>query len=204
MSAVDISKRGLTTLKYVDFPESVTELHCKYNQLTSLEHCPASVIELYCECNQLTSLEHCPKSITLDCSNNKLISLKYCPVTLLGFTCARNQLTSLEYCPNVAQLICLCNKLTSLLYCPASVTYIDCWNNPLYDEYKNLEIKEIHKLNKKKLFMQGLKIVQKMIQNSMAMRIQKKWRWWWYNDLDNDGISRFARFEVDKLNSVML
>jgi hypothetical protein len=32
----------------------------------------------------------------------------------------------------------------------------------------------------------------------MASKIQRKWRHWWYDDLDKDGISKFVRFSVDK------
>ena len=35
----------------------------------------------------------------------------------------------------------------------------------------------------------------------MALKIQKKW---WYDTLDADGISRFARFAVDEIDSIII
>ena len=174
----DISGRGLTTLKDVDFPENLTTLDCGFNHLTSLEHCPSSTTVLYCGGNLLTSLEHCPSSVTvLWCDSNQLISLEYCPSALSALWCSRNQLTSLEHCPS-------------------SLTELYCYNNPLNDEYKDLTIKEIHKLNRKKSFLKGLDIVQKIIQDFKARKIQNMWQRWWYDELDDEGISRYCQRTV--------
>ena len=153
---------------------------------------------------RLTTLKdiHFPENVTiLSCKNNHLTSLEYCPATVTKLYCEDNQLTSLEYCPvSVTKLDCGDNQLTSLEHCPASVIDLYWANNPLNDEYKDLSCNEIHKLNRKKSFQKGLGIVQKMVQNSMAMRIQKKWRWWFFDDLDDEGVSRFCRRAVDELN----
>ena len=77
---------------------------------------------------------------------------------------------------------------------------MDCRNNPLNDKYKDLSLFEIHNVNREKTFLKGLVIVQRIFQNSIARRIQQKWRWWFYDDLDSDGISRFAKRSVDELN----
>ena len=66
--------------------------------------------------------------------------------------------------------------------------------------YKDLSLFEIHNVYRGKTFLKGLVIVQRIFQNSIARRIQQKWRWWFYDDLDSDGISRFARRSVDELN----
>ena len=205
MCLFDISFKGLTTLKEVHFSENITELNCYCNQLTSLEHCPASVTVLHCGYNQLTSLKHCPASVTkLYCSGNQLTSLEHCPVSVTKLDCRNNQLTSLEHCPaSITYLDCGYNQLISLEHCPASVTILYFNDNPLNNEYNGLSVIEIHNLNRKKFFQKGLGIVQKMIQNSMAKRIQKKWRWWFYDDLDGEGISRFCRRVVDELNATI-
>ena len=222
MSTFYISNKGLTTLKGVRFLKNVTELICSGNRLTSLEHCPANITKLYCSWNQLTSLEHCPASVTiLVCGHNQLTSLEHCPASVTELNCCNNHLTSLKHCPaSVTYLDCSNNQLTSLENCPASVTYLNfsdnqlvslkhcpacvtelyCHNNLLSDEYKDLSFFEIHKINRKKSFLKGLKIIQKLVQNSMSKRIQKKWRWWFYDDLDSEGISRFARGAVDELS----
>src|SRR5437667_67752 len=72
----NISSRGLTTLKDIEFPPYITTLYCYNNQLTSLEGCPPNVTELYCSYNQLTTLKRCPPSVvTLYCYGNPLIDL---------------------------------------------------------------------------------------------------------------------------------
>ena len=119
------------------------------------------------------------------------------------FSISNSGLTTLKdvhFPKNVTELYCEWNQLTSLEYCPAGVTRLYCGNNPLNDEYNGLDLSKIHKVNKKKSFFKGFVIIQKMIQNSMAMRIQKKWRWWWYDTIDDEGISRFCRRAVDELN----
>ena len=141
---------------------------------------PENITILCCYGNQLTSLEHCPASVTvLYCRNNQLRSLEHCPTSVTTLSCYDNQLTLLEYCPESIGILC-------------------CYNNPFYD--KDLSLFEIHKINRNKRFLKGIKIVQRMFLNSMARRIQQKWRWWFYDDLDGDGISRFARRSVDELN----
>ena len=43
MVKFDCSNQGLTTLEGIKFPENVTELHCGYNDLRSLEYIPFTV-----------------------------------------------------------------------------------------------------------------------------------------------------------------
>ena len=222
----DISGQGLTSLKNVNFPENVTELVCSVNDLTSLEYCPSSVTKLWCNYNQLTSLEHCPSSLTvLCCSGNQLSSLKYCPSSLTVLYCSVNQLPSLKYCPSsvtelwcshnqlpslkhcpssVTELWCSHNQLTSLKHCPSSVIELNCIGNQLNDEYKDISIGKIHKLHRKKSFLKGLGIVQRIIKDFKARKIQKIWQRWWYDELDDEGVSRYCKrtladFKVLKL-----
>jgi Leucine-rich repeat (LRR) protein len=178
---------------------SVIALTCNNNQLTSLKYCPNSISRLQCGNNQLKSLKYCPNYITyLNCPNNQLTSLEYCPSTVCYIVCSNNQLTSLQHCPNNVRYIdCSNNQLTSLQHCPNNVRYIDCSNNPLNNEYNNLTLDEVHKLNRAKAFVKGILIVDRIYRYFMAQRIQKRWRWWWYDDLDSEGISRFAKFAVD-------
>ena len=139
---------------------------------------------------------------TFDISHIGLTTLKGVsfPKNVTKLYCSGNKLTSLEHCPaSVTLLFCNSNQLTSLEHCPASVTYLYFNGNPLNNEYNGLSLIEIHKLNRKKSFQKGLGIIQKMVQNSMALKIQKKW-WWWYDTMDGEGISRFCRRAVDELN----
>src|SRR5438477_219544 len=90
----DISSKGLTTLKDIEFPPSVTTLYCYRNQLITLEGCPPSVTELHCHRNQLKTLEGCPPSVTeLHCHRNQLKTLEGCPLSITELYCDDNPLT---------------------------------------------------------------------------------------------------------------
>ena len=62
---LNISSKGLTTLKGVKFSPDTTILNCSFNQLTTLEGCPTNIIKLNCYGNQLTTLEGCPPSVKI-------------------------------------------------------------------------------------------------------------------------------------------
>ena len=70
----DVSRKGLTTLKGIEFPPDNTILYCYGNQLTTLEGCPSNVTTFSCYGNQLTTLEGCPPNVTtLYCYGNPLV-----------------------------------------------------------------------------------------------------------------------------------
>ena len=107
----------LTSLQGIEYFESLTELVCYYNQLTSLDvSANMALTELECYDNQLTSL---------DVSANTALTELYC---------LSNQLTSLDVSANTAltKLYCLSNQLTSLDVsgCTA-LTYLNCGSNQL-------------------------------------------------------------------------
>src|SRR2546421_605462 len=150
--AFDISRKGLTTLKDVEFPPNVTTLYCSNNNLTTLEGCPPSVIKLHCTYNLLTTLKGCPSS--------------------------------------VKELYCRSNQLTTLEGCPSSVKKLICRNNSLIDQYQNKSLNEIHKINRIKALKKGISLINNLLS---ALRIQRFWRKWWYEELDSEGINRFIR-----------
>ena len=213
----DISGKNLRTLQGIEFPEGITKLNCSNNSLRSLQYCPKSVTQLNCSYNKLTSLEYCPKSVTLlNCRDNTLTSLQYCPSPVTYLHCSHNSLTSLEYCPNfVTQLYCDNNSLTSLQSCPNSVRRLDCSNNsltslqdcpnsviylfsdnnPLSPEYFNKSIEEIHKINTLKSYTLGIHKLNSMI---FSVRIQRSWKKYWYDELDDNGINRYCKFALDQ------
>ena len=208
---LDLSKRGLTTLQGIYFPDNVTELIIHGNLLTSLEHCPQNIKILYCSNNQLTSLQGCPENLQeLDCRSNQLISLQGCPESLHELNCGENQLTSLQYCPkNLKILFCESNQLTSLQYCPQSLQYLECsynqitslqycpeslkilwkYDNPLSPEYQDKTLKQIKLINYIKRFQRGLDIVNNQINNQKVIVIQRYWDNYWYKP-NEQGISR--------------
>ena len=213
----DISWKNLTSLIGIDFPDGITELNCSHNSLTSLEGCPNSVTYLDCSNNSLTSLKNCPNSVTeldcshnsltslkncpnsvtyLDCSDNSLTSLEDCPNSVINLDCSHNSLTSLEICPNkVTTLDCDNNSLTSLQYCPNSVKHICYVHNPMCEEYSDKEVKDIHKINTIKLYKRGIEQVNTVIS---ATKIQRLWKRYWYNTLDDNGINRYCKFALNQ------
>lgn len=149
----------LTSLQGIEYFESLTELNCKYNRLTSLDVSKNPVLtELDCDGNQLTSLDMSknPALIALWCSQNELTSLDLSenpaleklacvnnPLTLLNINnnlalkylwCSYTQLTSLNLSNNpvLEYMICTHNPLTSLdLSKNTRLTVLDCNANQL-------------------------------------------------------------------------
>ena len=97
-------------------PNSLIELYCNGNKLTSLPELPNSLILLNCSGNLLTSLPKLPNLlITLYCPYNKLTSLPDLPNSLITLYCDHNRLTSLPDLPNsLITLYCDHNRLISL------------------------------------------------------------------------------------------
>ena len=102
---------------------------------------PNSLIELYCHNNELTSLPDLPKSLeVLSCFNNELTSLPDLPKSLEVLSCFNNELTSLpEFKNKIKILYCSFNKLTSLPNLPSSLQKLHCGDNQLTSlpEFKN-------------------------------------------------------------------
>ena len=93
-----ISGRGLTGKLLLPHQMQISVLHCPDNQLTSLPaQLPDSLTELWCSRNQLTSLPDLPASLTvLHCYNNHLTSLPDLPDSLTKLWCSDNQLPRSE------------------------------------------------------------------------------------------------------------
>jgi len=168
----NLFNKGLTTLKGIEFPPNVTTFDCDGNRLTTLEGCPPSVKTLYC-------------------SYNQLITLKGCPPSVKTLYCHRNQLTTLEGCPpSITILYCSSNQLTTLEGCPPTVIKLDYYKNPSVDQYKNKTLDEIHNINRIKALKRGISLINNLLS---ALKIQRCWRKWWYEELDSDGVNRFIR-----------
>ena len=110
----------LTSLQGIEYFESLTELYCLSNQLTSLDvSANTALTKLYCQNNQLTSLDvsGCTALTYLNCGSNQLTSLDVSANTALTYLdCASNQLTTLDVsgCTALTQLWCFYNSLESL------------------------------------------------------------------------------------------
>jgi Leucine-rich repeat (LRR) protein len=128
----------LTSLQGIEYFESLTQLSCYYNQLTSLDiSANTALTTLWCYNNSLTSLDvsGCTALTELSCPFNQLTSLDLSANTALtGLSCSSNQLTTLDVSANTAltELSCENNQLTTLdVSANTALTELSCENNQL-------------------------------------------------------------------------
>ena len=116
-------------------PNSLQELNCNNNQLTSLPKLPNSLQKLSCSYNQLTSLPELSNSLNkLYCRYNMLTSLPDLPNSLIHLYCDNNKLTSFadnQLPKSIKKLYLDYNEITSLPQLPNSLEELFCWNNKL-------------------------------------------------------------------------
>ncbi len=127
----------LTSLKGIEYFESLIDLYCYGNQLTSLDVSNNTALRrLYCHHCQLTSLNVSsnPALRELHCESNQLTALDLSKDTALTkLHCEDNRLTALDLSNNTALtiLFCLDNRLTSLdISNNTALTEMGCGNNP--------------------------------------------------------------------------
>ncbi len=146
-----VRKKGLTSLKGIEYFESLTSLVCDYNQLTSLDVSKNTKLTyLKCCDNKLTSLD-VSKNIKLehlDCHYNNLRSLDVSKNTELRGLGVYS-LTSLDVSKNtkLTFLSCSNNKFTSLdVSKNTKLTYLKCCDNKLtsLDVSKNIKLEELY------------------------------------------------------------
>ena len=110
--------QGYESIKNHILPNSLKELYCLFNRLTSLPKLPNLLENLYCHNNQLISLPNLPNSLQkLYCHNNQLTSLPNLPNSLKNLYCNSNKLTSFANAqlPNSLEILsCMDNQLISL------------------------------------------------------------------------------------------
>ena len=128
----------LTSLQGIEYFESLTELYCLSNQLTSLDvSANTALTYLDCGSNQLASLDVSANTAltALNCYDNQLTSLDVSGCTaLMALSCDYNQLTSLDVRTNTAleELRCYSNQLTSLdVRTNTALTELWCYYNQL-------------------------------------------------------------------------
>ena len=118
VETLEVSDKSITDLTGIEGFNSLIELYCYDNQLTSLDVSNNTFLEqLYCSDNNLTSL---------DVTNNP---------TLIDFYCYDNELTSLDVSNNALLIVfnCAYNQLTSLDVRNgnnSNITYFDSETNP--------------------------------------------------------------------------
>ena len=128
----------LTSLQGIGYFESLTDLRCDYNQLTSLDLSRNTALTLlFCGYNQLTALDVSRNTALtyLDCYNNLLTELDVSRNTALtDLSCSSNQLTALDVSRNTAltELDCDYNQLTALdVSRNTALTELGCSTNQL-------------------------------------------------------------------------
>ena len=159
LEVVDNYMAPLTSLKGIEYFESLTLLYCDNNKLTSLDvsantaltyldcrYCDLTSLDVsgctaltYLNCFgcDLTSLDvsNCKELVELDCMSCKLTSLKVDKNTKLKYLdCYNNQLEQLDIsgCEELVELICDENQLTSLdVSNNTKLTYLNCYSNQL-------------------------------------------------------------------------
>ena len=110
----------LTSLRGIEYFESLTDLRCDYNQLTSLDLSRNTALtDLSCSYNQLTALDVSRNTAltALYCNNNQLTALDVSQNTALTeLRCSYNQLTALDVSRNTELIFldCYSNELTTL------------------------------------------------------------------------------------------
>ena len=120
VSGTEDAPGALTSLQGIEYFESLTELECRYNQLTSLDVSRnTALMELECQYNQLPELDVSAntKLWLLICSSNSMETLNVGANTALTYLyCNYNELTTLDVSRNteLMYLSCFNNKLTEL------------------------------------------------------------------------------------------
>ena len=144
--------KGLTSLKGIEYFESLIHLECYANQLTTLDVSKNTELDtLACAENQLTTLDVSKntKLTYLWCDDNQLSTLDVSKNTKLTFlVCEANQLTSLDISKNTEldTLACDDNQLTTLdVSKNTELTYLDCYENQLtsLDVSQNTKLTEL-------------------------------------------------------------
>ena len=143
LQVLSLNNNQLTSVDWVEFPDSLQELSLNNNQLTSVDRVefPDSLQSLELSQNQLTSVDwvEFPDSLkTLYLSQNQLTSVDRVefPDSLLELGLSQNQLTSVDWVefPDSLQFLSLGeNQLTSLDWVnfPSSLTELELSNNQL-------------------------------------------------------------------------
>lgn len=174
--------KELKSLRDATLPKRINTLDCSFNFLTSLDGCPW-VRTIHCDANLLTSLIGCPKSVrTICCSINNLRSLEGLPEGVEYVDCRHNQIETLEHLP-------------------LSVTTLRFEQDRLSKEYRRKTLEEIHRINGSKRFFRAF---VKLNRYMMAIRIQRVWRRWWYDILDEYGVNRFCKNDIKGYKSMQI
>ena len=120
VTSIEVSSKGIESLKGLEHFTALTYLDCRDNELTTLDMKGRTALEeLWCISNRLTALDvtGCTALTILDCHYNELTTLDVKGCTALkGLYCSDNELTTLDVkgCTALKTLDCSDNRLTTL------------------------------------------------------------------------------------------
>ncbi|MBQ8567643.1 MAG: fibronectin type III domain-containing protein, partial [Oscillospiraceae bacterium] len=146
VTSINVSEKGISSLKGVEYFTKITYLNCSGNNLTTLDVSKNTVLTgLYCYNNNLTMLDVSKNTALtyLNCRSNNLTTLDVSKNTVLTrLYCYSNKLTTLDVSKNTALIYLDCdnNNLTTLdvsnntvldtLWCQSNnLPYVDITNN---------------------------------------------------------------------------
>ena len=151
-TAVDFTWGELTSLRGIEYFESLQKLSCQWNQLTTLNISKNTALTiLNCSYNLLTSLDVSKNTVLkrLECDFNQLTSLDVSKNTVLKrLECGGNRLNTLDVSKNTVleELNCSENQLTTLDVSKNTVLkLLECGGNRLntLDVSKNTVLEEL-------------------------------------------------------------
>ena len=149
--SMEISDKGIKSLKGVEYMAALTNLHCYSNQLSTLDMSGNTALtSLNCNSNQLSTLDVSANTalMILSCSNNKLSTLDVSENTALKtLECSSNQLSTLDVSKNTAlkTLYCSVNQLSTLdVSANTELGLLYCSSNQLstLDVGKNIKLND--------------------------------------------------------------
>ena len=152
VTEMDVSIRGITSLKGIEFFTALTKLECYVNNLESLDVSENTALtELRCDRNSLQALDVSKNTALtkLNCFGNKLESLDVSKNTALTeLDCSYNSLQLLNVSKNTAlsELLCHQNSLQSLdVSLNTALTELRCHGNSLQslDVSKNTALTDL-------------------------------------------------------------
>lgn len=138
VKTLNVSNKGLTSLKGIEYFTALTILNCYKNSLTDLDVSKnINLTTLSCQTNSLTALDVSKntKLIKLTCNSNLLTALNLSEnVSLTNLACTGNLIDALDLSKNVNLTTVYCDKnsLTALdLSKNEKLTGINCNNNQI-------------------------------------------------------------------------
>ncbi len=182
-------------------PGSVLVIHCDDNQITSFKYLPVGVRIIYCNYNQIKSFKHLPGSVEwISCGNNQITSFKYLHKNVYVIDCENNQIKSFEHISgDVRYISCENNQIKSFQYLPCYVFTIFCEHNPCYSELISKGLPQIHQENKDRINISNWKIgIEKLRYMRLNYIIHSLWERYWYDQRDTRGYSRACKHIASK------